>query len=373
MIVRVYTDNYKCLVNFEFRPKQLQLVLGLNGTGKSTLFEVLGAIRRLLFAGHTVDQMFEASTLTRWDKRPIQTFELEVLGNGGTYVYEPVLEHQPERQLRRVQKEELRFDNGKLYAFDGREAHLFRDDFSAGPTFPFDWLRSGVSSIQPRGDNRLLTWFRQRIGRIVVLSLNPWAITEETKTEDPYLQPDCCNLASWYRHIVQENPEIQEDLFNSLRQVIDGFSTMKLSMAGERTRLLQARMKAQVEDAKSEATYELSIAELSEGQRALIALYAILHYAVNADTTLCIDEPENFIALPEIQPWLMALRDKVSGVNSQAILASHHPELIDYLAHECGVRFVRHNGGPIRVKPFATDKQSGLSASELIARGWEDE
>ena len=42
--------------------------------------------------------------------------------------------------------------------------------------------------------------------------------------------------------------------------------------------------------------------EVSEGQRALIALYMLVYCALTPDRTLLIDEPDNFIALAEIQP-----------------------------------------------------------------------
>jgi ABC-type Mn2+/Zn2+ transport system ATPase subunit len=36
MIGRLYADNYKCFVNFEYKPRSLELILGDNGSGKST-------------------------------------------------------------------------------------------------------------------------------------------------------------------------------------------------------------------------------------------------------------------------------------------------------------------------------------------------
>jgi AAA15 family ATPase/GTPase len=41
MLKRLYIDNYKCLVNFEFATERSRLILGANGTGKSTVFESL--------------------------------------------------------------------------------------------------------------------------------------------------------------------------------------------------------------------------------------------------------------------------------------------------------------------------------------------
>ena len=48
MITRIYIDNYKCLQNFEYKPKQFELIVGANGTGKSTVFEVLKSCGSLL-------------------------------------------------------------------------------------------------------------------------------------------------------------------------------------------------------------------------------------------------------------------------------------------------------------------------------------
>lgn len=111
--------------------------------------------------------------------------------------------------------------------------------------------------------------------------------------------------------------------------------------------------------------------ELSDGQKALIALYTLLHCAVGSGSTICIDEPENFVALAEIQPWLLELNDRIDDGDGQAILVSHHPELINLLAPEQAVIFSREHGGPVRVEAFRPDALGKLSPAELIARGWE--
>ena len=101
MIERVYIDNYKCFVNFELQPQAVQLILGGNGSGKTTLFDVLESVRDFLTEGNTTSQSFPASTLTAWDKRRAQTFELGIKGNDGVYQYRLVVEHEP-KELRRT-------------------------------------------------------------------------------------------------------------------------------------------------------------------------------------------------------------------------------------------------------------------------------
>ncbi|WP_228061118.1 MULTISPECIES: AAA family ATPase [unclassified Coleofasciculus] len=45
MLKRIYIDNFRCLVNFELDVNMINLFLGSNGTGKSTVFEVLQKIQ----------------------------------------------------------------------------------------------------------------------------------------------------------------------------------------------------------------------------------------------------------------------------------------------------------------------------------------
>ena len=87
---------------------------------------------------------------------------------------------------------------------------------------------------------------------------------------------------------------------------------------------------------------------------------------------MCIDEPENFLALPEIQPWLLKMADKAEEKACQVFLISHHPELINYLAASKGYWFEGVSGRTIRVHAIHADDETrpGLPISELIARGW---
>ena len=87
--------------------------------------------------------------------------------------------------------------------------------------------------------------------------------------------------------------------------------------------------------------------------------------------TVCIDEPDNFVALREIQPWLVNAKDAVEDNDSQLWVISHNPELIDYLAADHGVQFYRDEGGPVRTRRFEWKDSDVLKPSEIVARGWE--
>jgi ATPase subunit of ABC transporter with duplicated ATPase domains len=112
-------------------------------------------------------------------------------------------------------------------------------------------------------------------------------------------------------------------------------------------------------------------ARLSDGQRVLIALYSLLFGLKDEGVSLFLDEPDNFVALREVQPWLMALTDLAGEGIEQAVLISHHPEIINYLAASSGRWFERESNVPARVRDKPKAVAEGLTMAEAVARGWE--
>ena len=79
MLKRLYINNYKCLVNFELSLAQTTLLVGLNGTGKSTIFDLLEQLRGFI-AGTSVEESFPTRSLTSWQSSGLQRPELTVSG-----------------------------------------------------------------------------------------------------------------------------------------------------------------------------------------------------------------------------------------------------------------------------------------------------
>ena len=372
MLNRVYIDNYKCFVNFECWLDQTQLILGDNGSGKTTFFDVLETLRGFITAGLPSVDAFPTSTLTAWDKRLTQTFELEISGNDGKYHYRLVIEHERKTSRNRVKSEELRFDEQPLYQYEGGDAHLYRDNYSPGPVFPFDWSRLAIATIPERNDSQKLTWFRERMEKLYIFSPDPVRMLAIAESE--LSQPDrrLHHLASWLRHLSQESVDTISTIRDALREnAIDGLVGFKLEKAGESSRILKLDFEFGDEsDNARQQRFSLSFDQLSDGQRNLVALFTILMAAVEPDATVCLDEPDNYVALREIQPWLVQLRDRIEKQHGQCIMVSHHPEVINYLAAKHGVRFFRDDAGPTRAERFESNQEELIAPAELIARGW---
>ncbi len=366
MLRRIYADNYRCLVNFEMNFDGLSLLLGPNGGGKSTLFDLLYNIRHLLVDNTRVGEIFPPRDLTARVDKADQSIELDVQGVAGLYSYRLVISTESDSMKRRVEFEHLLLDGRPLFEFKQGEVRLYHDDHTPGSEYSFDWSVSALATIVSRPDNTKLTWFKRWVKMLLVVRLQPASMASETEEESDWLNRDGSNFASWYRYISQEHQDKIFKLTQQLRDAVSGFHAFRLERAGKQ-RVLKVGFTGKDENA---SPIYFDFDQLSDGQRVMIVLYSLLLGLRSMGGGLFLDEPENYVSLPEIQPWLMELNDVCEESLSQAVIISHHPELIDYLGPECGKWIEREPLGPARVKKMPARIDKGLKLSEQIARGW---
>jgi hypothetical protein len=239
VINRLYVNNYKCFSNFECRFGPMQLLLGDNGSGKTSVFDVFEVLRDFIVHGLPTNDAFPIESLTAWDRRSEQTFELGIKGNGGEYLYQLIIDHNISKEINRIKSEDLRFDGKPLYQFDGYEAHLFHDDHKLGPSFPSNWARSLITTIPVRDDNRKLTWFRNRMEKVFIFSPDPVRMIARSETELLQADRQMHHLASWFRHLWQQQASFGSELFKLLQEVVEGLIDINLEPIGGNTRELQ--------------------------------------------------------------------------------------------------------------------------------------
>lgn len=369
MLTRIYIDNYKSFVNFEFRPQKLQLILGDNGSGKTAFFEVLERLRGFIQGtGVESKHLFPAASLTAWEQRALQTFELDAEIEGREYRYRLVMAHDEDRLTNRIHEEKVELDDKPLYVFDGQDVRLYLDDFSPGAVFPFDGTRSALATVPERKDYRLLTVFRSFIGRVLLFAPNPLSMQLFSEAEQAVGDRELTNIVSWLRHLSQTSIDSMSELQAKLRDnVLTGLQTLRLDQLSDKARVLRFVFNAP--NGSSSRQYTLLLHQISDGQRQLLGLYTILLGAVNDGAVVCIDEPDNYVALPEIQPWLIELGDRIEDTSSQCFLISHHPEALNYLAAENGIVFERENGGPTRISPFGVGATDAIAPADYVVRG----
>lgn len=363
VLTRILADNFRALVNFELQPGRLSLLLGDNGSGKSSVFNVLGNLRDLIVLGRTSTELF-SYTRTKWETRDVQRFELDFEESGGTYRYALEIQHpQGSHEKPLIRSEGVSFDGEPLYRFSDGEVHLPYDDRSESSVFPFRADQSFLTNLESGRGNRLgrLAGFKDLVAGLWIIQPNPFAMEPASKQDQPFLARNGMNFASFFDYLNDESPEARTLLEERLRGAMPGFRNFMFKRVGDAKYLLAVFGEGQHKG-------ELSLEELSEGQRVLSVLYAAVLGHVRSRSVLCFDEPDNFVSLPEIQPWLQVLRDVLEEHGGQAIIISHHPEVIDYLAVDSIWRF-EHPSGPVIARPYEPTGPADLKLSELVARG----
>ncbi len=58
MLTRLYVDNFLCLVNFELPLGERNVLIGANGSGKTSVLEVLRRIRALISRSEQLEDVF---------------------------------------------------------------------------------------------------------------------------------------------------------------------------------------------------------------------------------------------------------------------------------------------------------------------------
>ncbi|MCB9541616.1 MAG: AAA family ATPase [bacterium] len=361
MITRLYADNFRCLSNFELKLGSMALLVGDNGTGKSSVLAVMERLCRIA-SDPTADlgELMPWSTLTRWDRRTEQHFELDIVVAERAYRYTLRLAHDTSDASARILAESIQAGERTIYSCTDGSAVWYRED---GNIFELPLRAAAQRSLLALFDfstaEHEILRVRDALSRCATLRLDPTRIAADAPREVDRIAADGHDFARWYLHFVTSAPSAQGPLFTTLAAVLPGFQALRFDGRGA-NRTLYADFAA------GSTRYALRFDELSEGQRALIVLYALLA-GLGADGTLWIDEPVNHIALGEIQPWLFEALERLD-TGGQIVLVSHHPDLIDFMAAREAIVFHRPHGGPTRVMPLTVDRDEALRASDVIRK-----
>jgi energy-coupling factor transporter ATP-binding protein EcfA2 len=366
MLKHLKVDNFKCLDGLDLELGDHALLMGLNGTGKSTVVEVLERLRRFLVAGEKARDCFPASTRTRWSSASTEPQRFELFLEKDVEV-NIELSAPDEEGIVRVMKEVVRAPGASLERRLGAPARVEYgpDDADNGTVLVPEELAALplVTLGRGRSGSGTLLGVILAVANIRPFRLAPTQMEALASAPTGVLAPDGANFAAWLLMIDRHFPERREAIERQIATVLPGFRQFSLVPEGEQFRLVTEWRGA------SGKTGRFDFTELSDGQR-LIAVLAGIAVAAESEGragTLVLDEPDNYVALPEIQPLLLSLMDQP---RIQLIVASHHPEIIDMMAKDYGIVFVREDDiGPVRVGRWLAAPDEVLTPSELVARG----
>ncbi|MGE3308424.1 MAG: AAA family ATPase [Limisphaerales bacterium] len=367
MITKLYANNFRCLVNYKMEFDSFCVLCGPNGAGKSSVFDALSLIRDLAtgdgILGSEGERDVPQLEFAKWLNSTTQEFELSVTADTRAYEYTLHLEQKASYEKPRIVKERAACDGRVLFERDFEEVRFSRADGSHGG-FPLDWRKAALASIQPKSSLRDLEALQKAIAGLVILQPNPRSMERESRSEAKHPDRYLGNLTSWYR-VLSQDLEWTDALRLSLREVWPDFRTFRLVEFGLNTKVLQLRF----DGSNGSESGDLYFGQLSDGEKALVGLYmARAALETGASRTLLIDEPDNFVGLPELQPWVLSLRGLLDE-RHQAVLISHHPEILSNAGEQSGRYLWRDNhSSPTQIGPLKIP--TGLSAGEAVTRGW---
>jgi len=288
---------------------------------------------------------------------------VDVTAEGHSFEYDIHIEQKASFEKPRIVKEKATCDKRSLFDQD-LDGVRFQKAGGAQTGFPLDWRQAALASIQPKGSLRELAILQEVIAKLLILRPNPRGMEKESKGESRHPDLYLGNLTSWYRtlYLDQDWTDALRDL---LQDVWPDFKSFRLEDVGLNTKALQLRF----EGSHGAEAGVLFFDQLSDGEKALVGLYMVrAALATGAAQTVLIDEPDNYVGIPELQPWVLSLRELLDE-DHQAILISHHPEILSSAGEDFGRYLWRDNHtSPTRIGLLTVP--AGLSPGEAIARGW---
>jgi len=346
MLTRVYIDNYRCFTNFEWHPGKITLLAGRNGTGKSALIDAIRRVIARVTGVEFLERLFDRASLTRWQSRRRQIFELDVSVGRRSWTYRLVIEHPENADGEATVVEE------KLTAASAVVLHVYEGRLSVANA------RGELEGTVPVGDTAIsylsfashpeIESFREAVRACWCVAPMPRPRHDDLSRPARLPSYTLSNFIAWYRSLSGDY-QVLERLTAQLRETIPGFRALKLDPSLRGSGALTVIM-GPPESKRGTPEPAFLFSELSDGEQMLIMLYTLAEAAPLDTGTLILDEPDNFLGLVEIQPWLRTLEDRVDPSEGQIILASHNTEILNRLWPDHGYLLSREPFGPVRIE-----------------------
>lgn len=324
MLKRLYAHNFRCFENFEFKPKDqaASLLLGKNGSGKSTVKQVLALFQAIGSGKTRMAELLKPSDFSHGRVDLPMRFELEVVIDHKIMVYSLALELPDRFRELRVKEERLTMDGEELFSRDLAEVTVSRKKQKReNAVFSMDWHMVALPVIQDAATEDILHSIRDWMTRMVLLAPIPQLMNDQALGEQTGINDRASNVADWLAALLESYPSAYAEITTHLQQVMPDLASFRFERLGRDARALM------IQFSQDQKTLELPFSALSDGEKCFfLSAVLIASNKVSGPVFAFWDEPDNYLAPSEVNQFIVALKRSFLRNKSQLIATSHNPE-----------------------------------------------
>jgi predicted ATPase len=304
------------------------LLIGKNGTGKSTVAFALEILQKIARGTNRVRDLVKPTDLTRGNTKVPLRFEIEVKLGTKIYGYTIAFEFPEGFKELRVYEEKLVVDGSPVYSREVAQVQLARTGRAAEARFPIDWHMVALPIVQEQSPIDPLFVFKDWLARMLILRPVPSRIRGDSDEETLKPNLPVTDFGAWFSGLMALAPSTYGRIDEYLKQVMRDWKDIQNPPVGKDARSLV------VQFSNDQGSLRLPFEELSDGEKCFMICALVLAAKNTYEPLFCFwDEPDNYLALSEVGHFVLALR-KTFQSEGQFIATSHNPEAISRFSKE---------------------------------------
>ena len=330
MLQRLYVHNFRCLENFELTMKEMSsaLLIGKNGTGKSTIATALEVLQSIGRGINRVGQLVKSKDFTRGRYDVPIRLEIEVLLEEKLYKYVLALELPEKFKELRVFEEQLLVAGNPIYSRKEAQVTIYSSSQNRESQFLVDWHLVALPVIQEQSETDPLHTFKNWLAHIIILAPIPALMTGDSHGETLQPNRDGANIGEWFSGLLGRYPAAYRDVDKYLREVMPDFQDFLNELIGKEFKSLIVRF------AENNATLNVNFQDLSDGEKCFFLCAVVLAANKFYGSVFCFwDEPDNYLSISEVGHFITSLRRSFKD-SGQILVTSHNPEAIRKFSNE---------------------------------------
>jgi predicted ATPase len=365
VIRRFYVHNFRCLENFELPVAGLSsvLLIGNNGSGKTTVGRALEILQKIARGTNRVGDLVKPKDLSRGRMDVPMRFEIEIELAGGIYEYAIAFEFPEGFKELRIREEKLAVNRKPVYTRNEALVHLAKavQGQEKEANFRIDWHMVALPIVQEQSPTDPLFIFKRWLARMLILRPIPSLIAGGSNLETLEPNTQVTDFGAWFSGLLAYAPAAYSKIDEYLKQVMPDLKDIRNPVIGTDSRSLVVQFSG------DQGSVSLPFEDLSDGEKCFLICAMVLAANVHNGPLLCFwDEPDNYLALPEVGQFVVALR-KAFQSGGQFIATSHNPEAIRRFSDENTLVLYRKNHlEPTMVRPLSELQVGGDLVGALI-------